>query len=338
MAHPDRHQTPGTGAPSHFGFLMVPDYTIVTLTNAVAVLRMANRLSGHDLYRWTCHTLSGAQVDSSAHLRLAPDGGIDAAQGVDVLFVCGGYHPERQATPELLTTLQAFARRGVPLGALCTGTHLLAAAGVLDGYRCAIHWENADAVREQFPAVQVSSSLFVIDRDRYTCSGGVASVDLMLNMVAAAHGRELMQGISAQFVLERVRTEEDAQRTPLHYLVGAGQAGRLIDAVALMEANIEEPLSLAELAGYVGVSRRQLERLFHEHLHCTPSHYYLDLRLHRGRLLLLQTRATIGEVAVRCGFATPGRFGKAYAQRYGKPPREERRANSSFALVDTMPN
>ena len=323
--------------PTHIGFLMVPDYTIVTLTNAVAVLRMANRLSGRSLYRWTCHTLTGEPVDSSAHLRLVPDGDIDAARTVDILFVCAGYEPERQATPTLCRTLKEFAAADTPLGALCTGSHLLAVAGVLNGYRCAIHWENAHALREQFPELSVSSSLFVIDRDRYTCSGGVASIDLMLNMVAAAHGRELMQGISAQFVLERVRTEEDAQRTPLHYLVGAGQGGRLIDAVALMEANVEEPLSLTELAGYVGISRRQLERLFHDHLHCTPSHYYLDLRLHRGRLLLLQTGATVAEVAARCGFATPARFTKAYTRRYGRYPREERRAATRPAGAATNP-
>ena len=312
--------------PSHIGFLMVHDYTIVTLTNAVAVLRMANRLSGRRLYRWTCHTLTGEAVDSSDRLRLVPDGDARAAEAADILFVCGGIEPERQATPALCEAIRRFAADGTALGALCTGAHLLAASGVLDGYRCAIHWENAEGLREQFPNVEVSSRLFVIDRDRYTCSGGVASIDLMLNMVAAAHGRELMQGISAQFVLERVRTEEDAQRTPLHYLVGAGHGGKLIDAVALMEANVEEPLSLAELAGYVGISRRQLERLFHEHLHCTPSHYYLDLRLHRGRLLLLQTGASIAEVAGRCGFATSARFSKAYARRYGRCPRDERRA------------
>ena len=326
MQAQDRSSPSVSANPAHIAFLMVPDYTIVTLTNAVAVLRMANRLSGSTLYRWSCHTLSGSPVDSSAHLRLVPDGDIEAAREAHLLFVCAGYDPDRQATRRLCRTLRQFAAQGTPLGALCTGSQLLAAAGLLDGYRCAIHWENAEELRERFPEVRVSSSLFVIDRDRYTCSGGVASIDLMLNMVASAHGRELMQGISAQFVLERVRTEEDAQRTPLHYLVGAGQGGRLIDAVALMEANVEEPLNLAELAGYVGISRRQMERLFHDHLHCTPSHYYLDLRLHRARLLLLQTGAPIGEVAARCGFATPSRFTKAYTRRYGKCPREERRA------------
>lgn len=313
---------------AHFGFLMVPEYTIVTLTNAIAVLRMANRLRERPLYSWSCLTLDGEPVASSDGLRLIPDGQPKQPLPLDILFVCGGYRPQAHCDQALLAALRGFARRDVPLGALCTGTYILAAAGLLDGYRCAIHWENAESLRADHPDVQVSSSLFVVDRDRYTCSGGIASIDLMLSLVTAAHGPDLTREISAQFVLERVRTERDAQRTPLHYLIGAGQQPRLIDAVALMEANIEEPLTLAELADYIGVSRRQLERLFHEHLHCTPSRYYQDLRLHRGRLLLLQTGAPIADVAARCGFSSAARFGKAYAERYGRRPREERRGDS----------
>ena len=320
----DSRGTPDGTRTTHLAFLMVPDYTLVTLSNAIAVLRMANRLSERPMYRWSCATLDGAPVPSSAGLRIIPDGDVRTLEAVDILFVCGGYDPERQCSRFLMDALRRFAARAVPLGALCTGTHFLAAAGLLDGYRCAIHWENLSSLRELFPKVEVSSRLFVIDRDRYTCSGGVSSIDLMLTLVADAHGQRLAGDISEQFILDRIRTEEDAQRTPLHYLIGAGQNETLVDAVTLMEANIEEPLGLGELAGYVGVSRRQLERLFHQHLACTPSRYYLDLRLHRGRMLLLQTGLKIADVASRCGFSSAARFGKSYVEKYGKRPREER--------------
>ena len=304
---------------------MVPDYTIVTLTNAIAVLRMANRQSGRALYHWACLTRDGQPVPSSDGLRLLPDGDL-ASVGVDtdILFVCGGYHPQRYCDRPLRQALRGLQRRGVALGALCTGAHILADAGLLDGYRCAIHWENAESLREQFPGLRVSSNLFVIDRDRYTCSGGVSSIDLMLQLVVAEHGAELAREIAEQFVLERVRTEEDAQRTPLHYLIGAGNQPKLVDAVAMMEANVEEPLQLAELAEQAGITRRQLERLFHDHLHCTPSRYYMDLRLHRGRLLLLQTSFPIAEIAERCGFADPASFARRYLQKYGRRPKDER--------------
>ena len=306
------------------GFLMVPDYTIVTLVNAIAVLRMANRQSGQALYRWRCLTLDGEPVPSSDGLRLLPDGRLADGCESDILFVCGGYHPERHCTDALRGALLEFDRRGTRIGALCTGARIVAEAGLLDDHRCAIHWENAASLREQFPRVQVSSSLFVIDRNRYTCSGGVASIDLMLQLVSTAHGADLAREIAEQFVLERVRTEKDAQRTPLHYLIGAGNQPKLVDAVAMMEANVEEPLTLAELAEQAGITRRQLERLFHRHLHCTPSRYYLDLRLHRGRLMLLQTSLPVRDIAERCGFSGTTAFAKRYVEKYGKRPASER--------------
>jgi len=277
--------TLNAASPVHIGFLMLPEYTLSTFANAVAVLRMANRQSGRELYRWSTLTLYGQPVSSSSNIELVFDGTVDTVAPIDIFMVCGGYSIEKHCTTELLSTLRAFAKEKVPLGALCTGTFALAAAGLLEGYRCTIHWENLPSLREKFPRLLISSSLFVIDRDRYTCSGGISSIDLMLNLVSKIHGHALVQEISEQFTCERVRTEEDVQRMPLRYLVGANQP-KLVDAVALMEANIEEPLSLDDVAAYVGISRRQLERLFDKYLHCAPSRYYLELRLYRARLLL----------------------------------------------------
>jgi transcriptional regulator GlxA family with amidase domain len=307
------------------GFLLVQGYTLSTFANAVAVLRMANRQSGRELYRWSTLSLNGEPVISSANIELVLDGTLDSVGPVDILMVCGGYDIEKQSSPKLLAVLREMARKNVPLGALCTGTYTLAAAGLLEGYRCTIHWENLPSLREQFPRLLISSSLFVIDRDRYTCSGGISSIDLMLHLVSTIHGHQLVQEISDQFTCERVRTEKDAQRAPLQYLIGASQP-KLVDAVAMMEANIEEPLSLDDVADYVGVSRRQLERLFHRYLHCAPSRYYLELRLYRARLLLLQTSMPVIEVAVSCGFSTAPHFSKCYSEFYGKPPRDERLA------------
>ena len=181
-------------------------------------------------------------------------------------------------------------------------------------------------MREEFPKLQLSSSLFAIDRDRYTCSGGISSIDLMLNLIASIHGHQLVQQISEQFTCDRVRTEKDAQRAPLQYLIGASQP-RLVDAVTLMESNIEEPLTLDEVANYVGISRRQLERLFNRYLHCAPSRYYLELRLSKARLLLLQTSIPVIDVAISCGFSTAPHFSKCYSDLYGKPPSNERRVH-----------
>jgi transcriptional regulator GlxA family with amidase domain len=313
----------GANSPVHIGFLMLPEYSLSPFSNAVDVLRMANRQSERELYRWSTLTLDGEPVMSSCNIELVFDGTIDTVDPIDIFMICGGYNIEKHCTPELINVLRRKVNKKIPVGAICTGTYALAAAGLLEGYRCTTHWENLSSLREQFPRLLISSSLFVIDRDRYTCSGGISSIDLMLNVVSKIHGHSLVQEISEQFTCERVRTEEDAQRMPLQYLVGANQP-KLVEAVALMEANIEEPLSLNEVAAYVGVSRRQLERLFDKYLHCAPSRYYLELRLYRARLLLLQTDIPIIEVAVSCGFSTAPHFSKCYSDHYGKPPRDVR--------------
>ena len=311
----------------HIGFLLMPEYTLSTFSNAVSVLRMANRLSDKELYRYSVFSLDGESVVSSAGLELKLDGSLKSVDDMQVLIVCGGYNIKDHCTRETLEALRVMDKKNIPLGGICTGSYVLASAGLLDGYRSTIHWENIASMREQFPKLNISSSLFVIDRDRYTCSGGISSIDLMLNLVASIHGHQLVQQISEQFTCDRVRTEKDPQRAPLQYLMGASQP-RLVDAVTLMEANIEEPLSLDEVAEYVGISRRQLERLFNRYLHCAPSRYYLELRLSRARLLLLQTSIPVIDVAISCGFSTAPHFSKCYSDLYGKPPSSERRALS----------
>lgn len=314
-----------TDVAMHVGFLMLPEYTLSTFSNAVGILRMANRLSGRELYTWTLRSLDGEPVTSSAGLEVNLDGSLKDADGINILLVCGGYSVKKYCDKPLIESLRLISKRKIPMGGICTGSYALAAAGLLDGYRCTIHWENIAGFREEFPKLNIASSLFVIDRDRYTCSGGISSIDLMLNLIASIHGHQLVQQISEQFTCDRVRTEKDAQRAPLKYLIGASQP-RLVDAVTLMESNIEEPLTLDEVADYVGISRRQLERLFNRYLHCAPSRYYLELRLSRARLLLLQTSIPVIDVAISCGFSTAPHFSKCYSDLYSKPPSSERRA------------
>jgi transcriptional regulator GlxA family with amidase domain len=286
---------------------------------------MANRLTDRALYTWSVHSLDGQPVISSAGLELTIDGSLADAADANILMVCGGYSVKKYCNKLLTDGLRKIAKRKIPIGGIDTGTYALAVAGLLGGYRCTIHWENLSSLREEFPRLEITSSLFVIDRDRYTCSGGISSIDLMLNLIASIHGHQLVQEISEQFTCDRVRTEKDAQRAPLKYLIGASQP-RLVDAVTLMESNIEEPLTLDEVADYVGISRRQLERLFNRYLHCAPSRYYLELRLSRARLLLLQTSIAVIDVAISCGFSTAPHFSKCYSDLYGKPPSAERRA------------
>ncbi|MBV9524097.1 MAG: GlxA family transcriptional regulator [Alphaproteobacteria bacterium] len=306
------------------GFLTLPNYSMIAFSNAVEPLRMANRLSGATLFEWTTFSLTGAPTSASNGLAIVPTLAAAATGRLDLVFVCGGVDIAEAYDDATLAYLRGLSRRKVALGALCTGSYVLARAGLLDGYRCAIHWENIAAVRDEFPEVDFSNELFVIDRDRHTASGGTAPLDLMLNLIAKHAGTELSVAIAEGFVLERIRAPLDQQRIPLLARVGAGQQ-KIIEAASLMEAHVEEPLSLKTVAERVGLSRRHLERLFKQKLNRHPARYYRELRLGRARQLLLQTNMSVMDVTVSCGFQSAPHFSRCYKELFGHPPSAERR-------------
>jgi len=324
-------------ARSRFGFLTLPDYSMIALTSAVEPLRMANRLCRTEVYAWSLVSLDGKPVTASNGMSLSPTVALEQMGPVHVVFVCGGVDVRRAVTRELLSALRRLAQRRVPLGSLCTGGYALAKAGLLDGHKAAIHWENMSALREEFPRIAFTDQLFAIDRDRYTCSGGIAPLDLMLNMIEADLGSDIAPLISEQFILDRIRSDRDRQHIPLQAKVGVFHE-RLIRAAALMEANIEEPLSLDQLAAAIGVSRRQIERLFRRHLDQVPTKYYLELRLRRARELLLQTPMSIMDITTACGFQSPPHFSKCYRSVFGHPPSAERRRRSAPAGAPATAN
>ena len=319
-----------THKPIRLGFLLVPRYSMIAFSSAIEPLRMANRLTGEELYQWKTYTVDGEPVEASNGLVIQPDGPISEAQGLNTLFVCSGVEVERACDRTTLSWLKKLAQQKMNFGGLCTGSHILARAGLLDGYRCTIHWENIASMREAFPRVVVSYELFEIDRDRYTSAGGTAPLDMMLNLITQQVGSDTATAISEAFACERIRGRHDRQRIPLQLRLGTSQP-KLIETVSIMESNIEEPISLDELARHVGVSRRQLERLFQKHLNCVPTRYYLELRLARARQLLLQTSISIVDVAFACGFVSAPHFSKCYRDYYGIPPREERRLRGARA-------
>jgi len=316
---------PGTTtAARRIGFLLVPNFSLIAFGTAFDTLRMANRMREQKIYEAHVVTYDGEPISSSSNLVVTPDGDISSAMDLDILLVCAGDKVHEAEHKPTLSWLRKLGQRKMALGAVCTGSYLLARAGLLDGYRCTIHWENLASMREEFPGIIVSQELFEIDRDRYTCSGGTAPLDMMLNLISRHHGAQLAVSISEEFICERIRGRNDRQRVPLRLHLGTSQP-KLVEAVALMEANLEEPMSLDELAQHVGLSRRQLERLFQKHLSCVPTRYYLELRLAKARQLLLQTSMSIVDVAFASGFVSAPHFSKCYRDFYGIPPRDERR-------------
>ncbi|MFM9270636.1 GlxA family transcriptional regulator [Halomonas elongata] len=325
-------QAPPRATPQTLGFLLLENFTLISLASAIEPLRMANQLAGRELYRWYTLTVDGNAVRASDGLQVTPDASTTVPLALDTVIVCGGVAPHRSVQREHVAWLQSQARRSRRLGSVCTGSWALARAGLLDGFETSVHWECLAAMQEAFPKVALTTRLFSIDRDRATSSGGTAPLDMMLTLIGRDHGRELSAGISEMFIYDRVRGEQDQQRVPLKHVLGTTQP-RLLEIVALMEANLEEPISLDELANYVNVSRRQLERLFQKNLHCSPSRYYLKLRLTRARQLLKQTPMSIIEVASACGFVSTPHFSKCYREYFGIPPRDERLSSSAVELV-----
>jgi len=296
---------------------------MMAFTSAVEPLRLANRLSGRELYSWRAVSADGEPVAASNGYPIAVDGSLERANEFQTIVVCSGLEVHRSNDKQLLAWLRKMHRQGALLGAVCTGSHILARAGLLDGYRCTIHWENLAGFAEEFPDIEVTTELFEIDRNRFTCSGGTAAIDLMLNMIAMQHGHELAAQVADQFMHERIRDQHDHQRISLPARLGVRHP-KLLAVIDQMEKNLEEPLSRSDLARGTGLSTRQLERLFRKYLGRSPARYYLELRLNKARLLLLQTNMSVIDVALACGFVSASHFSKCYRDFFGHTPRKER--------------
>ncbi len=308
--------------PLRFGFILTQKFSLISLSSAVEALRLSNRHLGEVKYEWALLSLDGAPVTASAGLQVNCDMRLDAWNG-DALVVCSGLDVERNTSPELVSALRKIARTGKEMGALCTGAHVLAKAGLLEDHNCTLHWENLPGFTETFPDVQVSNELFEIDRNRFTCAGGTASLDMMLNIISKHLGMETAAWVADQCMHDRIRDKHDQQKITLPQRLGVRHP-KLLSVIKMMEENLEEPYSRTDLARTAALSTRQLERLFRKYLNRSPARYYLELRLNRSRLLLLQTDMPIIDVAMACGFVSASHFSKCYRDFYGKTPRKER--------------
>lgn len=305
------------------GFLLVPDFGMLGFASALDVLRQANRIDGSEHYQWILTSADGGSVTSSAGVSLPVDTSVEDIVDLDILLVVAGVGAEHVTDSRILNALRRNARRKLVLGGVSLGSYLLARAGLLDGYRCTVHWENLSAFREEFPRLQVSDEVFEIDRDRMTCSGGTASLDMMLQLIAKNQGARVAENVADACTLERVRTSGEPQRMPLRVRVGVSHP-KLLHAIELIERLEDHRQSQSQLAAAVGISERQLERLFRKYLDTTPSRYARDYRLRRGRGLLRQTTMNVIDVAVACGFTTASHFTKSYRETFGITPGEDR--------------
>lgn len=305
------------------GFILVPEFSMIGFTSAVEPLRLANRVSGEPLYSGSVYSLDGEPVVASNGISLNVDGSIADAKNLHAVFVCAGLDAHLYCEKPLLNRLRHMASHGSGIGGICTATHILAKAGLLDDYNCTIHWENLIALTEEFPDLEVTSELFEIDRNRYTCAGGTAALDMMLNWISIQQGNHIAADVADEMLHHRIRDGNESQRMELRSRLGVAHP-KLLAVVALMEDNLEEPLTCAGLARQVGLSTRQLERLFRKYMNNAPTRYYLELRLKRARFLLSQTSLPVLSIALAAGFVSASHFSKCYREYYKRTPSQER--------------
>ncbi len=319
--------------PQRIVIILTPEFSMMAFTAFIEPLRAANRVSAQRLYRWRVVTLDGYPVTASNGLAVQPDEAFSPPTKNDWVVVCAGMNAQSHASPKLLASLRKAARVGAQLGSVCTGSEILARAGLLQGYRCTVHWEEIDSFAETFPDLDITSSLFEIDRDRFTCSGGTAPLDMMINAIANEHGRDLAMQVSELMLHNSVREPATAQRFSIQERLGASHP-KLLSAISSMEANLETPLSLKEVASLVGCSIRQLERVFSTSLNTTPGRYYLTLRLEKARRLIVQTAMPILDIAFATGFSSAAHFSKTYRDVFHRTPSEERRRAAPYTDGD----
>lgn len=309
--------------PKRFVFLLLDRFTLLSFAGAIEPLRIANRVAEAPLYAWVLAGEGGEVATCSNGTAFKLDIGLDEIARDDTILVCGGIDVQKATSRAIIGWLRREARRGVAIGGLCTGAYALAKAGLLDGRRATIHWENQDGFLEEFEDVKLTKSVFVIDGNRMSTAGGTASIDMMLKIIATDHDENLANTVADQLIYSAIRTDQDTQRLSIPTRIGVRHP-KLSQVIQMMEGNIEDPISPADMAEEVGMSTRQLERLFRRYLNRSPKRYYMELRLSKARNLLMQTNMSVINVALACGFASPSHFSKCYRAHYSTTPYRER--------------
>lgn len=323
-AQTDQHKT------RRYVFVLMENFTMLSFAGAVDALRIANRMVP-DSYEWILAGEGGDTITCSSGISYKLDMDLAEVRRDDTIILCGGTRVQEATTKRLLNWLRREARRGVVIGALCTAPYALARAGLLDGKRATIHWENQDSFTEEFEDVELTKSVFVVDGNRMTTAGGTSSIDLMLKIIASDLGEDVANMVADQQIYSSIRTDQDQQRLSIPTRIGVRHP-KLSRVIQMMEVNVEEPISPSLLAKEVGMSTRQLERLFRRYLNRSPKRYYMEIRLQKARNLLMQTDMSVINVALACGFASPSHFSKCYRAHYDTTPYRERGTQAGRSL------
>ncbi len=322
--------------PQRLAFILLPKYSMIAFSSLIEPIRLANRESGSNLFEWSCYSLDGEAVEASNNITTKVDGAISDLKDSTLTLICSGLDVEQlETSSDLGKCLRYLVAHGRMIGAVCTGAYVLAKYGLLDGFRCTIHWENIASLREEFPSIDVTSDIYEIDRNRWTCAGGTAALDMMLRYISEQDSIALARRVAEVLLHQDIRASQNSQRHDLRYRLGTANK-KIIKAVQIMETHIEDPLKCYQVAELVQLSARQLERLFRHHFNQSPNQYYLRVRLDKGRELLRRSSYSKLDIAVASGFSSASHFAKSYRRCFGYTPTEERKGQLKVVVDDRV--
>ncbi|MCI0537139.1 MAG: GlxA family transcriptional regulator [Verrucomicrobiales bacterium] len=322
--------------PVQIAFILLPKFHMMALTAAVEPMRVANLLTQRTLYRWSMYSLGEPEVAASNDMLVATKQSIYQCKSFDIAFVCASFYPETCDDPRFFSWLRRASREGRHIGAMDTGTIVLARAGLLKGIRVTANYTELAGLSEQCPDIVVTDHLFETNANITTCAGGTAPMDMMLCLVREQFGEQLADRVSSHIFHERIRTSEDSQIYWVRHH-GLDISGELRLAIEIMEANTDTPLTIAEVATRAGSTVRRLQRLFRSNFNVTPANFYMRIRLERARQYLRHTQMSVLQVAVASGFCSQEHFARRFRDFFGRSPRQERVSNKRQNLTDMAP-
>jgi transcriptional regulator GlxA family with amidase domain len=306
------------------GFLLVDGFALMSYASASEPFRAANLLAGQEIYNVRNISVHGGQSQSSGGAVVRTRAQVGEQVDYDLLIVVAGGDPSSFRDKRVFQWLRHLARRGVSLGGVSGGPLILAAAGLMEGRRMTVHWLHAPALVEISPSLLLEKSIYVIDRDRYTCAGGIAPLDMMHALIASHHGDEFATRVSEWFMHTNVRASGQPQRAGFVARYGTTSAP-VIRAIEVMENHVGDPLDLGQISSLSGVGPRQLNRLFSEKLGSGTMAFYRDIRLEKAKNLLSESPLSITEIALATGFCSSAHFAKSFRNKFGSPPSSFRR-------------
>lgn len=311
--------------PTEIQILVTRHFNLAATMSFIDPFRVANYLEGSSLFRWRIVSEEGGTVPASNGCEITTAAlDQEALASTDFFLVSSSWEPEAHVSAPVRAALREAAMRQVSLGGLDTGAFVLAHAGLLDGYQATVHYEHIDALQELFPSTEARESLWVIDRRRITCCGGAAALDLALHLIQQLHGSALANAAARYVFAPTLRGHGAPQYPQDAEPLGNSVPDSVRAAIRVMEANLEAPLSIGEVCERIGLSHRQLDRLFARYVRKTPALYYRDIRLDRARGFVTQTNMSMSEIAYASGFSSQVHFSRAYKDRFDLAPSKDR--------------